>query len=143
MLGGIAPGPDGDMWFTDRFEDKIRRITPTGAVSEWPVPRSPTDIAAGPDGNLWFTESPEKQIGRITPQGAVSEFQVLPVIRCIVPNLWGRTLPQAVRALHRAHCRLGRVSRAATERVVPRVIGQQPFSTAVYPRATRVSLRLR
>ncbi len=143
LLGGIAPGPDGDMWFTDSLNDEIRRMTPTGAVSEWPVRRRPTDIAAGPDGNLWFTGSPEKKIGRITPQGAISEFPIPPLIRCIVPNLRGRTLPQAVRTLHRDHCRLGRISMAARARALPRVIGQQPLATAVYPRAKRVNLRLR
>lgn len=45
----------------------IGRITPVGAITEYPLPTyssSPLAIAAGPDGNLWFTEY--GKIGRIT-----------------------------------------------------------------------------
>jgi virginiamycin B lyase len=55
----IAPGPDGDMWFTEIRASKIGRVTPGGEVSELatPTPESkPTGIAAGADGNVWFVE---------------------------------------------------------------------------------------
>jgi streptogramin lyase len=81
---GIAPGPDGNVWFTESEADKIARISPTGAVTEFPLPdpeSGPTDIVMGPDGNLWFTEHGSgkrerkgETIGRITPSGAVTEF---------------------------------------------------------------------
>src|SRR5262245_24265924 len=29
---GIAVGPDGNLWFTERAGDKIGRITPTGVI---------------------------------------------------------------------------------------------------------------
>ena len=35
---GIAAGPDGNLWFTEEVGDKIGRITPVGAVTEFPVP---------------------------------------------------------------------------------------------------------
>jgi streptogramin lyase len=84
---GIAPGPDGNVWFTEYEADKIARISPTGAVTEFPLPIAeggPTDIVMGPDGNMWFTEygsgkrkGKGETIGRITPSGAITEFPTL------------------------------------------------------------------
>ncbi len=77
---GITAGPDDNLWFTKnltREQDRIGRITPNGAVTEFPIPRplaDAKDIAAGPDGNVWFTEPFTNRIGRITPTGAVARF---------------------------------------------------------------------
>lgn len=70
---GIAMGPDGNMWFTERDADKIGRITPAGVVTEFPVPAGslPFDIAAGHDGNMWFTEFRAGAIGRIAMDGTL------------------------------------------------------------------------
>jgi beta-lactam-binding protein with PASTA domain len=38
---------------------------------------------------------------------------------CVVPKLRGKTLAGAKRALKRAHCALGKVSRKASKRVKP------------------------
>ena len=49
----------------------IGRITPGGAITEFPLPSpgsGPAGIAAGPDDNLWFTEQLGNKIGRITPE---------------------------------------------------------------------------
>ena len=77
-LGGIAGGPDGNLWFTETNIDRIGRITPQGVVTEFgagiTAGSRPFDITAGPDGNLWFTEIIGNRIGRITPQGVVTEF---------------------------------------------------------------------
>ena len=75
--GGIAAGPDGALWFTEKANSKIGRISTNGAVTEYspPTPQStPAGIAAGPDGALWFTEEGAGQIGRITAAGAVTEY---------------------------------------------------------------------
>ena len=77
----IAPGPDGNLWFTDvsTTTPAIGRITPGGAITEFssglnPGSR-PSGIAAGPDGNLWFTDyGTTPAIGRITPGGTITEF---------------------------------------------------------------------
>src|SRR3954467_9500892 len=57
---GIAPGPDGNLWFTDACCGGVGKITPVGVVTEYragiSAGSSPSRIAAGPDGNLWFTE---------------------------------------------------------------------------------------
>ena len=69
--GGIAAGPDGNIWFIGK--DSIGRITPSGVVTPFSAGIRPgsglRDIAAGPDGNLWFTEQYDKRIGRLTPPG--------------------------------------------------------------------------
>ena len=67
--GGIAAGPDGNLWFTERAGNKIGRISPIGTITEFPLPTlnsGPTGIAAGPDGNLWFIEYRANKVGRIT-----------------------------------------------------------------------------
>jgi len=76
----ITAGPDGNMWFTEPYVNRIGRITPAGTITEFSSGISPesgvTDIAAGPDGNLWFTEEKGNRIGRITPSGTVTQFTV-------------------------------------------------------------------
>jgi streptogramin lyase len=57
--------------------NSIGRITPNGAVTEYPIPTdgsTPSGITSGPDGNLWFTEYDAGQIGRITPSGTITEY---------------------------------------------------------------------
>jgi streptogramin lyase len=78
---GIAPGPDGSIWFTESGPNnspRIGRITRDGDVTGFAAglnaERQPVEITAGPDGNLWFTEPGVGKIGRITPAGAVTEF---------------------------------------------------------------------
>jgi streptogramin lyase len=73
----IAAGADGNLWFTEFNGNRIGRITPAGAVTEFSgitAGGHPSVITAGPDGNLWFTEADQKNIGRITPSGEVDEF---------------------------------------------------------------------
>jgi streptogramin lyase len=82
--GSIAPGPDGNLWFTDAGSTAaIGRITPDGAITEFSAGLSaastPAGIAPGPDGNVWFADSGNsagigRAIGRITPDGAITEF---------------------------------------------------------------------
>jgi streptogramin lyase len=72
---GISLGPDGNLWFTESFQPRIGRITPAGAITEFPL--SPDiggaeDIVAGRDGALWFVG--RKRVGRITTDGQVSEY---------------------------------------------------------------------
>jgi streptogramin lyase len=79
---GVAPGPDGDVWFTEQLSNAIARVAPDGTAVETQIPTYPTpqNIAEGPDGNMWFTEAcfltPAhiNSIGRVTPTGVVTEF---------------------------------------------------------------------
>lgn len=74
----ITLGPDGNMWFTELWADKVAYITQQGKIIEFPVTRysRPQGITTGPDGNLWFHEINRGAIGRITPQGRLTEFRL-------------------------------------------------------------------
>ena len=90
-VGGIAAGPDGNLWFTENvpFADEggvvaVGRITPQGKVRKFRTGLSratePLNIVAGADGNLWFTwdqgiaSSSGGGIGRVTPGGRITLF---------------------------------------------------------------------
>jgi virginiamycin B lyase len=89
----ITAGPDGNLWFTEMSNGRfpvnpiaIGRITPAGAIAEFPLPRDaspPAGIVVGPDGALWFAETfgvgqptgaAGGRVGRITTAGVISEF---------------------------------------------------------------------
>jgi virginiamycin B lyase len=67
---GICAGPDGALWFTERNNSGVARITTAGTVTQYsisstscgtPPPNNargatPLGIAAGPDGHLWVTD---------------------------------------------------------------------------------------
>jgi hypothetical protein len=82
VLNGIAPGPDGNLWFTDISNNQVGKITPGGAVTEWPLSNRAIEITTGPDGNLWFTEDLGNMIGRITLDGTVTEFPIPTTLGC-------------------------------------------------------------
>ena len=76
---GIAAGPEGNLWFTERSASKIGVINPvTHATSDFATPTAssiPAGITVGPEGNLWFTEEGANKIGEINPlTHATSEF---------------------------------------------------------------------
>jgi streptogramin lyase len=77
---GITTGPDANVWFTEENGDKIGRITPGGAITEFPLPSGshPTEItpAPPPEQALYFTESGTNSIGRITTAGAITRRSV-------------------------------------------------------------------
>ncbi len=76
---GLANGPDGALWFTEKSSNKIGRLSPTGSITEYPIPSAssfPQSIVAGPDGALWFTEPGTGKIGRITTSGDITEYTV-------------------------------------------------------------------
>src|SRR5690348_12279128 len=64
--GGIAAGPEGNLWFTQntlfKGQPAIGRITPAGKVTKFKQgltrATQPLEITAGPDGNMWFTYDP-------------------------------------------------------------------------------------
>ena len=75
----IAPGPGGDLWFTEALAGRVGRISASGAISQFALTSSapgPRGIAEGPDGDIWFTDYTGSEIGRVTPSGQVTEFPV-------------------------------------------------------------------
>lgn len=91
----IAAGPDGALWFTELEGHAVGRITPSGSISEFPLPAGldPYDIAAGPDGAMWFTA--DSCIGRITTSGQVMAWPVhgagrlLGIVAAPDGSIWG------------------------------------------------------
>ena len=98
---------------------------------------------AGPDGNLWFTEPNDgNSIGRITTSGKITEFPIPEATGCVGPKLKGKTLAGAKRALVRAHCALGIVTRPRSSRRRAVVIGQRPDAVRSVPVHTKVAVVL-
>src|SRR5919206_933951 len=74
----VAPGPDGNVWYTGGINREIGRVTPTGSFTNFPAPASKFifDITPGTDGNMWFTDQQANAIGRITLSGQSTLFPV-------------------------------------------------------------------
>ena len=55
------------MYFADDGTSKIGRITTTGTISEFSLPKfgTPNIIVQGPDGNMWFTDIANQSIIRM------------------------------------------------------------------------------
>jgi virginiamycin B lyase len=68
-------GPDGNQWFIDQVNqsNKIGRVTPFGAVTEFAVTGTPEDIV-NRDGNLWAPQADPNGVDRVTPGGKVTDF---------------------------------------------------------------------
>jgi streptogramin lyase len=100
----IAPGPDGNLWFLsyNGNGNVIGRITPTGAITEFPLPDgSPrfSGLSAGPDGRMWFTD-PGGRIWRMSLDGTFTSFVVHGTPDKITAgpdgNLWFTTGPNLI-----------------------------------------------
>lgn len=81
----LTTGPDGNIWFTQPFTNKVGRMTPSGDVTTFgglsgAVPpfssgeSRPTEITTGADGTMWFVEAHGNRIGRVTTAGVVTEY---------------------------------------------------------------------
>jgi streptogramin lyase len=79
---GIAAGPDGNLWFTERSFSKVGRVTPSGAFIEYTNPNSdPASgdgwaITSGPDGNLWYTQLGHNRVTKLTTSGTFTDYSV-------------------------------------------------------------------
>ncbi len=89
----IIAGPENDLWFIANGSgaNVLARITPTGALSQFPAPlvrngrgeieskhdEVPQALAKAADGNLWMGEEFEEgTIGLVGPGGVVRQFRV-------------------------------------------------------------------
>jgi len=93
QFSDVTGGPDGNVWFTDSFDNKIGFITPSGAVSSVAITTpvsNPQGITAGPDGNVWFVEDNGNKIGR-----AVLSSPPNPHNAAFVTNLYADLLGRA------------------------------------------------
>lgn len=94
---GIARGPDGALWFTEQNHERIGRMTTTGELQEFVIPRpkwttassvypQPRFIISGPEGSMWFSDPGDSSVGRITMTGEVTEYPVLVDNEETIPN---------------------------------------------------------
>jgi virginiamycin B lyase len=64
--------PDGDLWFTENFSNKIGRMAPDGTViGEYAIAGANCGaraIIAGPDGRLFFSAHDAGAIGEVIPR---------------------------------------------------------------------------
>jgi streptogramin lyase len=97
-LWGIANGPDGNLWFSEKSLGGVGRITPAAVITEFTAgfpTGSPRGIVTGPDGNLWVAMAGgDGAIAKVTKAGEVTEYPVLtagdPTEIAVGPdnNLW-------------------------------------------------------
>lgn len=73
---GIVVGPDGALWFTEYFANKIGRISTNGVITEFPVSLATNlvGITLGPDGRLWFVAYGNSKVLRMTTNGSVTSY---------------------------------------------------------------------
>jgi len=139
----ITSGPDGNLWFTEFWSNRIGRMTPAGALTEFPIPTAdsgPRGIVTGPDGNVWFVESSfnDTAIARITTAGDVTEYplggsaidQLQPneIVAGPDGNLWfSQGHPSAPQG------EVGRITPNGAVTMIPFPAGGRPYGLAVGP----------
>src|SRR5215469_8792827 len=74
----ICVGPDHALWFTEYYSFQIGRITTSGTITEFNLPKDVDveDIVEGADGNIWWTAPGAGRIGRLTPRGVATSFAI-------------------------------------------------------------------
>jgi streptogramin lyase len=68
----ITKGPDGNMWFLEGVGPNVGKITPKGAITEYPTGLGDSysfGIATGSDGRVWFANNGANSIAAITTDG--------------------------------------------------------------------------
>jgi len=80
-LSGITAGPDGNVWYVDAGQSLVGRVTPTGSITQFPVPGTGSGSEAitwGPDGNVWMVARGDMNgpdwILKVSPSGVVTKF---------------------------------------------------------------------
>jgi streptogramin lyase len=79
MVGGIAAGPDGHMWFSLPTAVAIGRLDPaTGAIRTYPlIDGVPSALQVGKDGSVWFVSGEAGWIGRLNERtGKVDRIKI-------------------------------------------------------------------
>lgn len=78
--GDVAPGPDGALWFTAYAQDRVGRMTPTGAMTLFDLPTGtgPASITTGPDGALYVGLG--KSVGGIMRMTTSGAWTLIPLL---------------------------------------------------------------
>src|SRR6266516_424050 len=90
QVGGMAFGPDGTVYFSDFFTQRVRRVTPDGIITtvagdfarccqyrdSIPATQaylaSPTGLALAPDGSLYIVDRSFNVVRRVAPDGIIT-----------------------------------------------------------------------
>ncbi|HEY4888834.1 MAG TPA: hypothetical protein VIJ58_09715 [Candidatus Dormibacteraeota bacterium] len=107
VFGGFTFGPDGNVWFTERWVvggagaidvGHVHKMTMSGSFTEYTIPTpngDPGPITTGPDGNLWFIERSANKVVKLTTSGTFTEYAIpiangRPIAITVGPdrNLW-------------------------------------------------------
>ncbi len=70
-VGGLARGPEGNMWFTEPVANRIERVSPTGSPEGFALPTAgsrPSGIVGAPGGFLWVTMEDTGKVAKVDPQ---------------------------------------------------------------------------
>jgi virginiamycin B lyase len=74
-LESIAPGADGNIWFTDRGSaPAVVKVAPDGTITPFSVGSMPDGLTPGSDGQMWFTdEGTPAAVGHVPESGPATE----------------------------------------------------------------------
>jgi streptogramin lyase len=76
----IARAPDGSIWFTETFSNRLGHVTTGGDVQFFPLAQSradPAGITVASDGTVWFTEFYGSAVGHLDP--ATGQIRIYPL----------------------------------------------------------------
>ena len=144
MLGRAAlNGTSVDQSFVTGAGNYPTRVAVTGTsvyFTTWTTNGVPTSGSIG-EANLNGTDVNDHLIqSSNSPVGVTVTSATLPA-RCVVPNVTGRPLSAARKAIRAAHCAVGKVRHARSRRVKSgRVISQSRNPALALPAGTHVSL---
>ena len=97
-------------------------------------------------GRFTVTLTATDTAGNTTSKSLTVTVSAVPLPRCVVPKLKGKTLGQAKTALSRAHCRLGKVHKPKPRKhhKLPKLVvtSSSPRAGASRPNGTKVGLTL-
>jgi streptogramin lyase/lysophospholipase L1-like esterase len=79
QIFGVAPGQNGDEWFTRPFRGTVARISSDGTVTDFPLGgrASPESVVVDSSGNVWISirgSDTGEHLDRLTPGGELSEW---------------------------------------------------------------------
>jgi len=79
QIFGVAPGQNGDEWFTRPFRGTVARIASDGTVTDFPLGghASPEGVVVDSSGNVFVAirgSDTSEHIDRLTPSGELSEW---------------------------------------------------------------------